>query len=91
MKLGHNKVTIMILSSGTFDWKNGKVSGSVYFHNKELIELIAKVYELSSYTNPLHPDVFPGVCKMEAEVVRMAANLFHGGEEACGTVRIWFN
>lgn len=44
------------------------------------------MYGLASYTNPLHPDVFPGVCKMEAEVVRMAANLFHGDSDACGTV-----
>lgn len=26
---------------------------------------------------------------MEAEVVRMTANLFHGGPHACGTVIIW--
>ena len=25
--------------------------------------------------------------KMEAEIVRMGINLFHGGEDACGTVR----
>ena len=24
---------------------------------------------------------------MEAEIVRMGLNLFHGGEDACGTVR----
>lgn len=24
---------------------------------------------------------------MEAEIVRMGVNLFHGGEDACGTVR----
>ena len=24
---------------------------------------------------------------MEAEIVRMGINLFHGGEDACGTVR----
>lgn len=47
---------------------------------------------MTSYTNPLHPDVFPGVSKMEAEVVRITAKLFHGGPNACGTVsvmKIW--
>lgn len=47
---------------------------------------MTQVYGLASYTNPLHSDVFPGVCKMEAEVVRISANLFHGGSQSCGTV-----
>jgi Fe-S cluster assembly ATPase SufC len=29
-------------------------------------------------SNPLHPDVFPGVRKMEAEIVSMCLDLFHG-------------
>lgn len=64
------------------------MSGSVYYHDQELIDIVTEVYRRSSYTNPLHPDLFPGLCKMEAEVVRMAANLFHGDENACGTVGI---
>lgn len=47
---------------------------------------MGNIYAIASYTNPLHPDVFPGICKMEAEVVRMACNLFHGDSETCGTV-----
>lgn len=47
---------------------------------------MGNIYGIASYTNPLHPDVFPGVCKMEAEVVRMACDLFHGDESTCGTV-----
>lgn len=31
-------------------------------------------------------DVFPGVVKMESEVVKMAANLFNGGPNTVGTV-----
>lgn len=44
------------------------------------------IYAVASYTNPLHPDVFPGICKMEAEVVRIACGLFHGDKQSCGTV-----
>lgn len=44
------------------------------------------VYGKASYTNPLHPDVFPGLCKMEAEVIRMCAYLFHGDDNTCGSV-----
>lgn len=51
---------------------------------------MGNIYAIASYTNPLHPDVFPGVCKMEAEVVRMTCNLFHGDHETCGTVSSTF-
>lgn len=66
------------------------MSGTVYRHDKNLIKLMSDVYGLASYTNPLHPDIFPGVCKMEAEVVRISCNLFHGDEASCGTVRCDF-
>lgn len=74
------------LALGDYKWKEGRVSGAVYKFDEELIELIKNVYGKTSYTNPLHPDIFPGVCKMEAEVVRMTANLFSGGPKTCGTV-----
>lgn len=74
------------LSLGDFKWKEGYVSGAVYFQDQKLIDLLTQVYGLASYTNPLHPDIFPGVCKMEAEVVRMAATLFNGSSKACGTM-----
>ncbi|XP_063909552.1 sphingosine-1-phosphate lyase [Zophobas morio] len=74
------------LKLGDYDWKGGLVSGTVYYHNPDLIKLITDVYGMTSYTNPLHPDVFLGLCKMESEVVRMACNLFHGDENACGTM-----
>ncbi|PIO28197.1 hypothetical protein AB205_0051490, partial [Aquarana catesbeiana] len=44
------------------------------------------VYGEFAWSNPLHPDIFPGVRKMEAEVVRMACTLFNGGPQSCGTV-----
>ncbi|XP_048506313.1 sphingosine-1-phosphate lyase isoform X2 [Athalia rosae] len=71
---------------GNYDWKAGKVSGTVYKDDKALVNLVTAVYGVASYTNPLHADIFPGVCKMEAEVVRAACNLFHGDSESCGTM-----
>lgn len=41
---------------------------------------------MSAWSNPLHPDVFPGVRKMEAEVVRMCCTMFHGDASSCGVV-----
>jgi glutamate/tyrosine decarboxylase-like PLP-dependent enzyme len=85
-KLKRKNDLSVALSAGDYDWKGGLVSGAVYYHNPDLIRLITEVYGMTSYTNPLHPDLFPGLCKMEAEVVRMACNLFHGDENTSGTV-----
>ncbi|XP_015439311.1 PREDICTED: sphingosine-1-phosphate lyase [Dufourea novaeangliae] len=71
---------------GDYDWESGRVSGTVYRIDTKLLELMGNIYGIASYTNPLHPDVFPGVCKMEAEVVRIACHLFHGDQESCGTM-----
>uniref|UniRef100_A0A8C5PR50 Sphingosine-1-phosphate lyase 1 n=1 Tax=Leptobrachium leishanense TaxID=445787 RepID=A0A8C5PR50_9ANUR len=71
---------------GKMSWKSGKVSGTVYSGEEKLTQLLVKVYGEFAWSNPLHPDVFPGVRKMEAEVVRMTCTLFNGDSEACGTV-----
>lgn len=68
------------------DWAKGKVSGAVYWGDEKLTDLLVKVYGEFAWSNPLHPDLFPGVRKMEAEVVRMTCALFNGGPDSCGTV-----
>ena len=74
-------------SMGTFDVNGGRVSGTVYTdRDQKHIDFLSEIFKKYAYSNPLHPDVFPGVRKMEAEVVRMAASLFHGSSESCGTV-----
>ena len=46
-----------------------------------------QAYAKTAYANPLNPDAFPGIRKMEAEVVRIACNLFHGNPDtSCGTM-----
>ncbi|KAI1894717.1 hypothetical protein AGOR_G00118620 [Albula goreensis] len=71
---------------GDVQWEKGKVSGAVYSGDAKLTNLLVKVYGDFAWSNPLHPDIFPGVRKMEAEVVRMTCTLFHGGPRSCGTV-----
>uniref|UniRef100_T1J300 Sphingosine-1-phosphate lyase 1 n=1 Tax=Strigamia maritima TaxID=126957 RepID=T1J300_STRMM len=88
---GWNKEEIIEKSKKSFmmgkvDWKKGKVSGAVYNYSDALNEITSLVYGMCAYTNPLHPDVFPGVRKMEAEVVRMTCNLFHGDSNSCGVM-----
>ncbi|KAI8521052.1 Sphingosine-1-phosphate lyase 1 [Branchiostoma belcheri] len=71
---------------GHVDWKKGNVSGTVYSGQPELTQLCTKVYGEFAWSNPLHPDVFPGVRKMEAEVVAMTLKMFNAGVNACGTM-----
>jgi sphinganine-1-phosphate aldolase len=66
-------------------WEDGRVSGAVYHGGKELAELQTEAYGMFTVSNPIHPDVFPGVRKMEAEVVAMVLALFNAPEGAAGT------
>lgn len=52
-------------------WEDGRVSGAVYHGGDELLKLQAEAFGQFGVANPIHPDVFPGVRKMEAEVVAM--------------------
>ena len=71
---------------GEIEWEKGRVSGGLYNCSTELTELNTEVYRRCLWSNPLHPDVFPYIRKMEAEVVQWCCSLFHGGEGACGTM-----
>lgn len=75
------------LSLDSVNWESGNVSGTVYSGNNELNDVVSDVYKQFTWSNPLHPDVFPSIRKMEAEIVRMTCNLFHGNPKtSCGCV-----
>lgn len=52
-------------------WEDGRVSGAVYHGGDELLRLQTEAFGKFTVSNPIHPDVFPGVRKMEAEIVAM--------------------
>ncbi|KAI2611006.1 PLP-dependent transferase [Hypoxylon fragiforme] len=65
-------------------WEDGYVSGAVYHGEEDLIKLQTEAYGKFTVSNPIHPDVFPGVRKMEAEVVAMVLSMFHAPPKAAG-------
>ncbi|KAK5105671.1 hypothetical protein LTR62_002496 [Meristemomyces frigidus] len=65
-------------------WETGRVSGAVYHGGAELAGLQEKAFGLFGVSNPIHPDVFPGVRKMEAEVVAMVGGLFNAPAGGAG-------
>ncbi|RKP24621.1 pyridoxal phosphate-dependent transferase [Syncephalis pseudoplumigaleata] len=68
------------------DWKDGRISGAVYHGNEALSNLCVDAYRLFSVSNPLHPEVFPGVRKMEAEAVAMVLDMYHAPPSAGGVM-----
>jgi len=65
-------------------WEEGRVSGAVYHGGKELCDLQTEAFNRFGVSNPIHPDVFPGVRKMEAEVVAMVLGIFNAPQGAAG-------
>jgi sphinganine-1-phosphate aldolase len=65
-------------------WEDGRVSGAVYHGGSDLIKLQSEAFEKFIVANPIHPDVFPGVRKMEAEIVAMVLAMFNGPPGSVG-------
>ncbi|TQN72505.1 Sphingosine-1-phosphate lyase [Colletotrichum shisoi] len=65
-------------------WEDGFVSGAVYHGEEELIKLQTEAFGKFTVANPIHPDVFPGVRKMEAEIVSMVLAMFNAPPGAAG-------
>ncbi|KIP04601.1 hypothetical protein PHLGIDRAFT_129375 [Phlebiopsis gigantea 11061_1 CR5-6] len=80
-----DEMTKMDNEIGHAEWKNGKISGAVYHGGDDLTKVIVDAYAHYAVSNPLHPDVFPAVRKMEAEVVAMCLRMFNNPNGAGAT------
>lgn len=67
-------------------WKEGKTFSLVYHADDEVAALLRDAYGMFMSENALSPLAFPSLKRMEAEVVGLAAELFHGGADAAGTL-----
>ncbi|KAJ7646954.1 pyridoxal phosphate-dependent transferase [Roridomyces roridus] len=63
-------------------WKAGKLSGAVYHGGDDMERVIVAAYAKYCVSNPLHPDVFPTIRKMEAEIVAMTLRLYNNPDGA---------
>ncbi len=73
------------LSGDDINWKQGRTFSLVYNPGPEISSMVKEAYNLFFSENALNPTAFPSLRRMEAEVVSMTANLFHG-ENAAGTM-----
>lgn len=68
------------------DWRRGRVFSLVYDAGEAHLELLKQAHSLYFCENGLNPMAFQSLKRMEGEVVRMAADLMHGGPQAVGTM-----
>ncbi|KAF9507083.1 hypothetical protein BS47DRAFT_1373986 [Hydnum rufescens UP504] len=59
------------------DSELGRLSGAVYHGGEELQKVIVTAMEKYIVSNPLHPDVFPAIRKMDAEIVAMCLRMYN--------------
>lgn len=67
-------------------WKEGYVSGAVYHGRDGHTRFSTRAYALASLSNPLHPDVWPSLVKMEGEIVAMTSHMLGGGPSTRGAL-----
>jgi glutamate/tyrosine decarboxylase-like PLP-dependent enzyme len=54
-----------------------KISGCVYSNNKDCERLVSYISNEYLYSNPLHPDIYPELIKMESEIIKMIGSLYN--------------
>ncbi|TPX34394.1 hypothetical protein SmJEL517_g02959 [Synchytrium microbalum] len=67
---------------GKVAWQDGRVTGAVYHGGPELNKLLMDAAGMFAVSNPLHPDVFPGVRQMEAECLSMVLRMYNAPADA---------
>ena len=65
---------------------NNKVSGIIYLGNDLHNENMLKIFKKCSYSNPLHPDLFPAIREMEIDIINMVKDLYKGDDNCCGNI-----
>jgi sphinganine-1-phosphate aldolase len=74
------------LRSKDADWRAGRCFALVYDGGDAHNAFLKQAHNAFFSENGLNPMAFQSVRKMEADVVRMAANLFNGDDEVVGTM-----
>ncbi len=71
---------------GDVDWKKGRTWALVYYAGDEHYDLLKEAYTTFMSANGLNPMAFKSLKRMEAEVVRMTADMLHGDANVVGTM-----
>jgi glutamate/tyrosine decarboxylase-like PLP-dependent enzyme len=78
--------TMRAYRAGDANWRGGRTFSLVYNAGDVHHEFIRRAHDLFLMENALNPMAFKSLKRMEAEVVQMAASMFHGPPSAVGTM-----
>ena len=78
--------TMTALKEGDADWHSGRTFSLVYHGGEAHLRLLQDAYSLFISENLLNPMAFKSLKRMEHEVVRMTADMLHGGPESVGSM-----
>ena len=68
------------------DYRASRTWGLIYNAGPEVDRMLHECVDLTLKENALNPFVFPSLKEMQRDVVSIAADLFHGGDEAGGAM-----
>lgn len=68
------------------DFQSGHAFGGIYNDHEQLNKIIVAAENIFHDSNGLFPTIFPGLRKMEIEVIKMAAALLHGDDDVVGSL-----
>lgn len=68
------------------DYKEGKTWSMVYYLGEEHTQFLKDAYNMYFSENGLNPMAFLSLKRFESEVIHMVAQMFHGGDDAVGTM-----
>lgn len=79
-----NRMTTGSDAAKQYYTNGGRISGAVYMAQDSHWDFISQVMRLNIESNPLHMVQFSNISQLEAEVIRITLDLFHGPEDSCG-------
>ena len=82
----HQEDIIQILYGRKSTTLNNKISGCLYINDKHCESLLKNVNNQYLFSNPLHPDIFPELPKMESEIIKMVGELYDLPEKGGGNL-----
>ena len=62
------------------------ISGIIYLGDQQHNDNMVKIFSRFSFSNPLHPDIFPEIRQMEIDIINIATDLFQGDDKCCGNI-----
>ena len=68
------------------NYQDKNISGIIYLGDQQHNDNMVKIFSRFSFSNPLHPDIFPEIRQMEIDIINIVIHLFQGNENCCGNI-----